>query len=166
MTYSFARMPKPRVYIETTIPNFYYDRRRDAAVVSRRAWTREWWSAAATEYEMVTGAPVLGELLAGITSRVAPRVALVGALPLLVPDAAVENTVLVYLRHKLMPAKPVEDALHLALASHDGCDFIVTWNCKHLANPNKAKHVERINTMLGLYVPSIVTPRDLLRRKE
>jgi predicted nucleic acid-binding protein len=159
-------MPKPRVYVETTIPNFYYDRRKDPAMVSRRLWTREWWSTAAIKYELVTGAPVLGELLAGITSRVALRLGLVSGLPLLVPDAAVEDTVLVYLRHKLMPAKPVEDALHLALASHHGCDLIVTWNCRHLANPNKAKHIERINATLGLHVPSIVTPRDLLRRKE
>jgi predicted nucleic acid-binding protein len=157
-------MPKPRVYVETTIPNFYYDRRTDAAVVSRRAWTREWWRDAAGDYELVTGAPVLGELLAGITSRVAVRIGLLSGLPLLVPDNAVDDTVQVYLSHKLMPAKPVEDALHLALASHHGCDFIVTWNCKHLANPNKAKHIERINTRLGLHVPAIVTPRDLLRR--
>ena len=42
----------------------------------------------------------------------------------------------------------------------------MTWDCKHLANPNKVKHIKRIITMLGLYVPAIVTPRDLLGRKE
>jgi hypothetical protein len=67
-------MPKPRVYVETTIPNFYYDRRKDPAVVSRRAWTREWWSTAVTDYELLTGAPVVGELLAGISSRVSARI--------------------------------------------------------------------------------------------
>ncbi|HEX5872615.1 MAG TPA: hypothetical protein VFY65_19430 [Longimicrobium sp.] len=159
-------MPKPRVYVETTIPNFYYDRRTDPAVVSRRAWTREWWSTAAAEYEMVTGAPVLAELLAGISSRVSPRIRLLSGLPFLVPDIAVDETVGFYVRHKLMPARPIEDAQHLALASHDGCDFIVTWDCKHLANPNKARHLERINTRLGLHVPAIVTPRDLLGRIE
>jgi predicted nucleic acid-binding protein len=157
-------MPKPRVYVETTIPNFYYDRRTDPAVVSRRQWTREWWLGAASDYELVTGAPVLGELLAGITSRVALRIGLLSGLPLLIPNMAVDETVSVYLRNKLMPAKPVEDALHLALASHEACDFIVTWNCKHLANPNKAMHIERINSRLGLHVPAIVTPQDLLRR--
>jgi hypothetical protein len=117
-------MPKPRVYVETTIPNFYYDRRKDAAIVSRRAWTREWWSTAATEYELVTGAPVLAELLVGITSRVSPRIRLLNGLPFLVPDTAVDETVAFYLRHKLMPARPLEDAQHLALASHDDCDFL------------------------------------------
>jgi predicted nucleic acid-binding protein len=159
-------MPKPKVYVETTIPNFYYDRRTTAAVVERRAWTREWWSTAAIEYELVTGAPVLAELFAGITSRASPRIRLLSGLPFLVPDSAVDETVAFYLRHKLMPVRPLGDAQHLALASHYGCDFIVTWDCRHLANPNKARHVERINTRLGLHVPGIVTPRDLLGRKE
>jgi predicted nucleic acid-binding protein len=157
-------MPKPLVYVETTIPNFYYDRRKEPAVVSRRAWTREWWSTAAINYELLTGAPVVAELLAGISSRVSARLRLVSDLPFLVPDASDAEIVRTYLRHKLMPANPPEDALHLALASHHRCDFIVTWNCKHLANPNKAKHIERINTRLGLHIPAIVTPRDLLRR--
>lgn len=158
-------MPKPRVYVETTIPNFYYDRRRDASVVSRRAWTREWWSTAAIRYELVTGAPVLAELLAGITPRVSPRLRLVSELPIYLPDDVVDETVRFYLQHKLMPSKPPEDAQHVAIASHNHCDFIVTWNCKHLANPNKARHLARINSMLGLHVPAIVTPRDLLGRE-
>jgi predicted nucleic acid-binding protein len=159
-------MPNLKVYVETTIPNFYYDRRTTTAVVERRAWTREWWADAETSYDLVTGAPVLSELLAGISSRVIPRLRLMSGLPLLIPDPAVNQSVQVYLQHKLMPARRSEDALHLALASHNHCDFIVTWNCRHLANPNKVRHVERINTMLGLHVPAIVTPRDLLGRKE
>lgn len=156
-------MPKPRVYVETTIPNSYFDQRTGASAVACRTWTREWWDAAASRYELMTGAPVLAELLAGIRSpRVDLRVRLIGKLPLLIPDAAVEQTVRVYIDHKLMPAKPQGDAEHLALASHHQCDFMVTWNCKHLANPNKARHVQRINATLGLHVPVIVTPRDLL----
>jgi predicted nucleic acid-binding protein len=158
-------MPKPRVYVETTIPNFYYDRRTDPEIVERRHWTHMWWRSAADDYELITGAPVLAELLAGITPRVDPRVRLVSAFTVLIPDAAVDETVSVYLRHKLMPAKPRADAEHLALASHNHCDFLVTWDCRHLANPNKARHVARINTMLGLPVPVITTPLDLLRRK-
>lgn len=159
-------MPKPRVYVETTIPNFYYDRRTDPAIVDRRIWTREWWSVAERDYELVTGAPTIAELLAGITPRVDPRIRLVSVFPVLIPDAAVDETVEVYLRHKLMPARPSADAEHLALASHNACDFIVTWNCKHLANPNKARHVARINRMLRLHVPTIATPWDLLRRRD
>ena len=61
-----------------------------------------------------------------------------------------------------MPTDPTGDALHLALASFYRIDFLLTWNCKHLANANKFGHIRRINTRLGLYVPNIVTPLELL----
>jgi hypothetical protein len=60
-----------------------------------------------------------------------------------------------------MPANPTGDALHLALAYSHKCDFLVTWNCEHLANANKFGHIRRVNTMLGLFVPSLVTPMEL-----
>ncbi len=52
--------------------------------------------------------------------------------------------------------------LHLALASHHKCDFLVTWNCQHLANANKFGRIRRVNAMLGLFVFAIVTPLELL----
>ena len=61
-----------------------------------------------------------------------------------------------------MPRDPVGDALHLALASYHKCDFLLTWNCKNLANANKFGHIRRINGLLGLYTPNIVTPLELL----
>lgn len=157
-------MPKPRVYVETTIPNSYFDWRTDDAAVIRRRLTCEWWNDAHEKYELLTGAPVFGELLDGTGGRVPLRIGLLSRLPLLVPDTAALDAADVYVHHKLMPAEPSEDALHLALASRHRCDFIVTWDRKHLANPNKRKHLERINTRLGLPAPSILTPADLLRR--
>jgi hypothetical protein len=50
----------------------------------------------------------------------------------------------------------------LALASYHKCDFLVTWNCAHLANANKFGHIRRVNAMLGLFVPALVTPLQLL----
>jgi hypothetical protein len=61
-----------------------------------------------------------------------------------------------------MPANTAGDAFHLAIASFHACDFLVTWNCKHLANANKFAHIRRINTLLGLFVPILTTPVELL----
>ena len=61
-----------------------------------------------------------------------------------------------------MPKDPLGDALHLALASHHKCDFLFTWNCLHLANANKFGHIRRVNTLLGLHLPTLVTPLELL----
>ena len=55
-----------------------------------------------------------------------------------------------------MPADPAGDAMHLALASYHKCDFLVTWNCQHLANANKFGHIRRINTLLGFWLFAII----------
>ena len=157
-------MTKPLAYIETTVPNFYYDFRLDPEIVARRACTREWWATAAKHYELQTSEAVVEELEAGTREYVPLRVALLKDLRELKINPAVAATVQVYIQHKLMPANPGGDALHLALASHYECDFIVTWNCRHLANPKKFVHIRKINTMLRLTVPEIVTPLQLLRR--
>ena len=83
-------------------------------------------------------------------------------LPLLPVEEAIAEVVAAYLRHGVMPKDPTGDALDLALASYHKCDFLVTWNCKHLANANKIGHIRRVNTMLGLFVPALVTPLELL----
>lgn len=67
-----------------------------------------------------------------------------------------------YIKHRVMPNDPVGDSLHLALASYYKCDFLLTWNCMHLANANKFDHIRCINTLLGLFGPALVTPLELL----
>lgn len=156
-------MRKPRAYIETTVPNFYYDFRPSPAITERREATRRWWATAADRYELVTSTFVYGELAAGRSAAVRLRLALLDTVHVLLPEPAVDGIVDEYLRHRLMPVKPPEDAMHLALASYHACDLIVTWNCRHLANPNKAGHIRNINARLGLAVPMLVTPLDLLK---
>lgn len=87
---------------------------------------------------------------------------LVDDLPLLEITPAVAEIVEAYFRHRLMPSDPTGDALHLALASYHKCEFLVTWNCQHLANANKFGHIRRVNNLLGLFVPVLATPLELL----
>lgn len=151
-----------RAYVETTIPSFYCESRTAPEVVARRDWTRRWWSTAGARYELLTSVAVLEELAGGLPERSAARLALVRELPLLAVSPAIAEIVQAYIRHRVMPADPTGDALHLALASYHKCDFLVTWNCLHLANANKFGQIRRVNTMLGLFVPALVTPLELL----
>ena len=155
-------MTRPRVYVETTIPSFYHEARTAPDIVARRDWTRQWWQEAAHLYELVTSPAVLDELAGGLPERGEMRLALVRDLPLLPVEPAIVEIVHAYVRYKLMPSDPGGDAMHLALASYHKCDFLVTWNCRHLANANKFGHIRRVNTMLGLFVPALVTPLELL----
>lgn len=87
---------------------------------------------------------------------------LLKGLPLLAILPPIAEIVEGYFAHQLMPRDPAGDALHLALASYYRCDFLVTWNCRHLANANKFDHIRRVNGILGIHVPSLVTPLELL----
>jgi predicted nucleic acid-binding protein len=91
---------------------------------------------------------------------------LVADIPFLSINTEIHDMVETYIRRKLMPADIMGDALHLATASFHGCDFLLTWSCKHLANANKFSHIRRLNTLLGLYVPALITPVELLSWEE
>ncbi len=153
---------RPKVYIETSIPSFYYEVRSEPDMVARRQWTRQWWDDLSKNYLLVTSVAVLDELNRGNYPNKEKTIELVSDLPLAPVESAIAEIVETYIRHKVMPSDPVGDALHLALASYHKCDFLLTWNCRHLANANKFGHIRRVNTMLGLYIPLLVTPIELL----
>lgn len=67
-----------------------------------------------------------------------------------------------YLRFRRIPEA---DALHIAIASLEGMDFLVTWNLRHLIKPGTISLVRRINMKLGLPVPQIVTPEDFFKEE-
>ncbi|MBI4614223.1 MAG: type II toxin-antitoxin system VapC family toxin [Planctomycetes bacterium] len=148
-------------YVETSVISFYYETRPNLEMAARRKWTRSWWDSAVQRHDLVTGAAVIEELRNGDYPNRDECLALVASLPLLAVEPAVIDIVDTYIHRHVMPADPAGDALHLALASFHRCDFLVTWNCKHLANANKFGHIRTVNALLGLYVPAMVTPLEL-----
>ena len=150
------------VYIETTIPSAYFERRPQPKIVARKEWTREWWDSHRHRYDLVTGFPVVEELSRGNHPDKNEKLDLIRELEILPDDKAIAEIVQVYLDRFVMPRDPVAVALHLALASYHKADILLTWNCDHLANANKAGHIRRVNTILGLHVPMITTPLELL----
>lgn|SRR5262245_48671154 len=153
------------IYVETTIPSFYCEQRKGIDIEARRKWTREWWAKPRPDHRLVTSAVVFEELEAiPDAARREEALSLVLALEQLDYTTEVAEIVAVYLQHKLMPAEAIGDADHLALASYYHCDMLVTWNCRHLANANKADHIRRVNALLGLRTPLLVTPLELLEK--
>ncbi|MDT8391988.1 MAG: type II toxin-antitoxin system VapC family toxin [Lentisphaeria bacterium] len=152
---------KPLVYIETTIPSFYYEVRTEPEMVARKNWTREWWKSYRHLYRMATSEAVVAELEEGDFDSREKALELISEIPLLgVPDE-IADVIDVYLDNHLMPRDRLGDALHLALAAFHKCDFLLTWNCRHIANANKYEHIRIINGHLGLFVPSLITPMEL-----
>jgi hypothetical protein len=157
---------KPKVYIETTIPSFYHEVRAEPHMIARKEWTRQWWDNSSNNFTLVTSVAVLDELSQGDFPIKDKALELIKDLPLVAFEPAIAEIVEAYIKHKVMPNDPLGDALHLALASFHKCDFLLTWNCRHLANANKFGHIRRVNTLLGLYIPILVTPLELLGGQE
>jgi predicted nucleic acid-binding protein len=149
------------VYIETSIPSFYHETRTEPEMVARRRWTRHRWDRCASLYDLVTSEGVVAELQEGEYETQADAVRLVADLPELEVVDEIADIIDVYLANHLMPRERLGDALHLALAAYHKCDFLLTWNCTHIANANKFEHIRIINTRLGLFVPALVTPMEL-----
>jgi hypothetical protein len=154
------------VYIETSIFSFYHDRRTSPAVIAMRDWTRQWWDEHRQRYTMTTSTAVLAELDTGSFPHRQDALAMAMELPAIPVEDNVQEIVEFYIKHHLMPINPLGDALHLALASFHKIDYLLTWNCEHLANANKFGHIRRINTLLGLHVPTLVTPLELMGEAE
>jgi len=157
---------KESVYIETTIFSFYHDERVTPAVVTMREWTREWWDEHRQRYDVATSTAVIAELDAGSLPHRHESHAMSLTVPVVAIDDPVEEIVEAYIRHQVMPKNPLGDALHLALASYHKFDHLLTWNCDHLANANKFGHIRRVNAILGLHTPNLVTPLELMGHRE
>jgi hypothetical protein len=153
---------RQRVYIETSIPSFYFERRMQPEMLARRHWTRQWWKEQSSAYDLVTSPAVLEELERWKHPHREEALKLISSFPVLQITAEINAIVDLYIDRYVMPQDPRGDALHLALASFHQCHYLLTWNCRHLANATKFEHIRRVNTELKLFLPIITTPVAML----
>jgi hypothetical protein len=149
------------VYIETTIPSAYVTTRTDPGSLYRRDVTCQWWQQQLHLYEAWISDNVLIELEQGCWPGQSEAIGLVASLKRLVVDREVMAVAARYIAERLVPDDYAGDATHLAVACVHGMDYLLTWNIRHLANPNKLDHLTVINRRLGLLTPIIVTPEML-----
>ena len=154
----FGNMKKS-VYLDSTIFSFFFDKRPGS--LHRRQITIDWWETQREYYEICTSFFVLKEVGSPVYPDWKRVEALAKNVPVLEYTPEIRGIVKVYLDNKLMPADDAGDAAHLAIASYYSIDFLLTWNCIHLANANKTEHIRRINMRLGLLTPELTTPEQL-----
>lgn len=160
-----VRMSKT-IDIETTIPSFYHTLRSDDESKVRMKWTREWWDRYAEVFRLTSSVAVIEELQRGSSPKRDDRIALVKAVELLPITDEIHEIAEKYIQELVMPNDPAGDALHLAVASFYGIDYLLTWNCKHLANIRKIDHIRKVNGDLGLLTPELTTPLNFLGGEE
>ena len=151
-----------RIYIETTIPSFYYTLRTDEGSLAKQKTTRHWWNKYADQFILTTSTAVVAELRRGRSRVVQARLNLIQDVEIFEGSSEIDRITQCYIESLVMPQDPVGDAFHLAIASFHKVDALLTWNLAHLANPNKLDLITQINQKLGLPTPELVTPLDYL----
>ncbi len=154
-----------RVYLETSFVSACVTDRNDPGSIYRRETSLEWWATQRRKHDLFLSAEVITELSHPRYPHRAAALAHLGGVRrvLVTPNAIGLAEVLV--REKVMPSPVAANAIHLAVATVHDADYLLTWNVRHLANPNKLRHLRTICTRLGLLPPLIVTP-ELLWEEE
>ena len=158
---------KPKAYIETTVVSYLTARpSRDVVVAGHQQITHDWWRTAPERFELVASQFVVDEANAGDASAASRRQAALEPVTLL--DATDEALALAQelIRSGAIPATYPEDAAHIAIAVANGAAYIVTWNCRHIANATMRWRIERVCREQG-YEPAIIcTPEELMEPED
>jgi len=152
------------VYLDSTIPSFLFDDRENSRLFIDI--TKDWWQNERKKYDIFISEETIAELTSGSYPKKKEIVELISTISVLPPNPDILKIAQVYLDNYLMPRKLEGDALHLAYASYYKIEFLLTWNCNHLANANKKQHIRIINTRLNLPIPEIITPMELFEEEK
>ena len=153
---------KSRVYIETSVISYLAARpSRDLIVAAHQQISHEWWSIR-HEWELSISALVIEEAKAGDADAAKRRLHRLEGIPVLhMTDRALDLSMRL-IAEAAFPETAKEDAVHIALAAAHGRDYLLTWNCKHIANATKRPLIERICESADCAPPIICTPEELL----
>jgi len=154
---------KRSIYLDSTIPSYLFDERE--SIKTYIEVTRKWWEEERGNFALWISDESIIELSQGEYPNKDKLMACAAKIQVLQPDERIFEVAQVYLDNYLMPRSLTGDAIHLAYASYYKIDFLLTWNCNHLANANKKQHIRIINTRLNLPTPEIITPLELFTEK-
>ena len=154
---------KPRVYLETTIPSYLTAwPSRDLVRAAHQQITRDWWDRRREEFELYISQVVLRECQAGDATAAAERLKILQDLPLLEQTEEATRLAQALVDRVPLPERAAVDALHVAIATVHGVDYLLTWNCTHIANATLRDPIESVCRENGYEPPAICTPDELL----
>jgi hypothetical protein len=131
-------------------------------VAGRQQITRDWWESERDKYSLHISALVLQESQRGESGAIKRRQEALEGIPLLGTTEVTEELAQALVTKGPIPAKCSEDALHIALASTNAMDYLLTWNFRHINNARTKSDVARIVARFGYECPVICTPEELL----
>jgi predicted nucleic acid-binding protein len=154
---------KARVYLETTVVSYLTAwPSRDIVVAAHQQVSHDWWKSCPGRFHVVASELVVQEASEGDEEAARDRLAFLDQLPLLQVSEAALNLARQLVASGAVPPKAADDALHLAIAAANGVEYLVTWNCRHLANATMREQIEAACRAAGYRPPIICTPEELL----
>jgi hypothetical protein len=151
------------VYLETTFISYLVARpSRDVIVAGHQQSTQEWWANRRGEFDCSVSQVVIDEASVGDPAEVQKRLAIIGALPALDVTETAEALTRAIMAASILPPHAFPDAAHIAVAAVHAVDYLLTWNCKHLANVQIARRIAVVCEKLGHRTPIICTPEELM----
>lgn len=154
---------KLAVYMETSVISYLTARLSGNLVIAaHQQLTQTWWDNEREKYALYVSQLVIQEAAVGDVEAAAKRLNVLDNIPLLelTPEAlALAKN---FMENKLLPEKAKEDALHIAVATVERIDYLLTWNCRHIANAAIRNLIERRCRDLGYEPPIICTPEELI----
>jgi len=155
-------MPKPTVYLETTVIGHLVGRiLADPIVAGRQMVTRNWWPIATENHRLFVSRLVADECGAGDAEVAAERLAVLDSLEFLAASASADGLAELLVAGHAVPATAPRDAAHIALATVNGIEYLVTWNFKHIANATTRAAIDSVCRAAGYEPPIICTPDEL-----
>lgn len=153
---------KRKVYVETSIISYLTARPSKTILgAAHQQLTRSWWEKR-FEYVLYVSQSVWQECAAGDPDAARRRLAALEGLEVLATTEEMIGLAEGLIAQQLIPAKAIEDALHISIATLHHVDFLLTWNCRHIANPITQEGIAEYLEQWGLFLPIICTPEELL----
>jgi hypothetical protein len=153
---------KLTVYLETTIPSYLAARPSNNLVAAgKQEVTRQWWERRKGKYSLFVSELVFEEAGQGDSNAAEKRLALIDPIESLQVDEEVFRILRVIMASGLIPEKAAPDATHIAIATRYALDFLLTWNCTHIANAEILAQIDHYVSEAGYDLPVICTPDEL-----
>lgn len=158
---------KAKRYLETTIPSYLVGRRsRDLLVAAHQEVTREWWELRRSGFDLYISELVVQEVRAGDAALATQRLEILRDIPVLPVDNDILKLAQALVTKGPIPPKAAGDAAHIAYATVYGCEYLLTWNCRHLANAELQRAIRHVVELHGYDVPNLCTPEELMGEEE
>lgn len=157
---------KLKVYIETSIVSYITARpSRDVVISANQILAQEWWEDYRHEFDLYISELVTDESSKGNAEMAKKRLDLVKNVPFLENNDKVKNLAKEILARNILPVKATLDVFHIAITAVHNIDFLLTLNCKHIANAFIYRRVEEVCRSFGFEPPIVCTPQEILGKE-